>query len=193
MSIKIIIFSKLLNYPIIINYNVNLFNIYIKLCSATKLSYELFIVYKSTQNGSVPLVWPAKDLNKNFYQFPFSHPKQTMLNKGCKRKFAEQFWEASACHHVDEDLCTLQRSVSISDGEDTRRHLLRILWKSHALKITAKSRCHLYNVPVCVRRDAGWASRGPGEQLRGAVARLPIRDSHPRHTVDRPGEAAVHR
>ena len=93
MSIKIIIFSKLLNYPIIINYNVNLFNIYIKLCSATKLSYELFIVYKSTQNGSVPLVWPAKDLNKNFYQFPFSHPKQTMLNKGCKRKFAEQFWE----------------------------------------------------------------------------------------------------
>ena len=64
MSIKIIIFSKLLNYPIIINYNVNLFNIYIKLCSATKLSYELFIVYKSTQNGSVPLVWPAKDLNK---------------------------------------------------------------------------------------------------------------------------------
>ena len=56
MSIKIIIFSKLLNYPIIINYNVNLFNIYIKLCSATKLSYELFIVYKSTQNGSVPLV-----------------------------------------------------------------------------------------------------------------------------------------
>ena len=87
MSIKIIIFSKLLNYPIIINYNVNLFNIYIKLCSATKLSYELFIVYKSTQNGSVPLVWPAKDLNKNFYQFPFSHPKQ---NKPCSIKVANE-------------------------------------------------------------------------------------------------------
>ena len=86
MSIKIIIFSKLLNYPIIINYNVNLFNIYIKLCSATKLSYELFIVYKSTQNGSVPLVWPAKDLKKKLLSVSIFTSKTNHAQKWLQTK-----------------------------------------------------------------------------------------------------------
>ena len=143
MSIKIIIFSKLLNYPIIINYNVNLFNIYIKLCSATKLSYELFIVYKSTQNGSVPLVWPAKDLKKNFYQFPFSHPKQTML-KGCEWKFAEQEQKIFTVGGLVSN-CLSMKIFAHCREFHIGKALEGILWKSHVLKITAKSRCHLYN------------------------------------------------
>ena len=168
MSIKIIIFSKLLNYPIIINYNVNLFNIYIKLCSATKLSYELFIVYKSTQNGSVPLVWPAKDLKKTFISFHF-HIQNKLFTVGglVSNCLSMKIFAHCREFHIGKAL----------EG---------ILWKSHVLKITAKSRCHLYmyNVPLCVRRDPGGAARGPGERRRGAVARPPARPRHPRHTVD---------
>ena len=110
-----------------------------------------------------------------------------MLNKGYKRNFAEPMPVI-----LSMKIFAHCREVSQFQMGKTLEGIFSKYCENHTYtKKYRVSRCLLYNVScLCVRRDPGGASRGPGEQLRGAVAPPPARDSHPRHTVDRPGEAA---